>query len=308
MEVEKPRLRKQTALILAAILLAFSLFSAFLYFNTSPDPNYPSASKPKSNNSQDGASSSTPVPSSSKAASHQDPASTRSRTNNNTKTNINTDPSTTKAFTFVAQPGDSYTLFARQAIASYLAQNQISATDQQKLIAEINLTNSAGAPYLEIGDKISIQSSDIVKQFTSATAASTSSVASDDRSAASDATSQTKSAHSSSKTSSKSAHSLKTSPESDQPGSYTFTAQSGDSYITLARQAIQQSQSGAKLSPAQKVAAETKLAAVANWPAINLGQTVTINATDLKQAIDFAINLSPAELSAWQPFADLIVW
>lgn len=278
MEGAKSKFKKQTALILTAILLAFSLLSAFLYFNTSPDPNSTSVSKPKSNNSQDGASSSTPAPSSSKAASHQDPASTRS------KTNTNTNPSTTKTFTFVAQPGDSYTLLARQAIASYLDQNQISATDQQKLIAEINLTNSAGAPYLEIGDQISIQSSDIAKQFPSATAtvtAPTSSVASD---------------------------SLKTSPESDQPGSYTFTAQSGDSYITLARQAIQQSQSGAKLSPAQKVAAETKLAATANWPAINLGQTVTINATDLKQAIDFAINLSPAELSAWQPFADLIVW
>ena len=305
MEGIKPKFKKQTALILTAILLAFSLFSAFLYFNTSPDPNYPSASKPKSNNSQDGASSSTPVLSSSKAASHQDPASTRSKTNNNTKTktntNTNTDLSTTKAFTFVAQPGDSYTLFARQAIASFLAQNQIFATDQQKLIAEINLTNSAGAPYLEIGDQISIQSSDIAKQFPSATAtgtAPTSTVASDDRSAASDATSQTKSAHSSSKTSSK----------SDQPGSYTFTAQPGDSYTLFARQAIQQSKSGAKLSSAQKVAAETKLAVTANWPAIKLGQTVTIDATDLKQAIDFAINLSPAELSAWQPFADLIVW
>lgn len=278
MEGAKSKFKKQTALILTAILLAFSLLSAFLYFNTSPDPNSTSVSKPKSNNFQDGALSSTPAPSSSKAASHQDPASTRS------KTNTNTNPSTTKTFTFVAQPGDSYTLLARQAIASYLDQNQISATNQQKLIAEINLTNSAGAPYLEIGDQISIQSSDIAKQFPSATAtvtAPTSSVASD---------------------------SLKTSPESDQPGSYTFTAQSGDSYITLARQAIQQSQSGAKLSPAQKVAAETKLAAVANWPAINLGQTVTINATDLKQAIDFAINLGPAELSAWQPFADLIVW
>lgn len=306
MEGIKPKFKKQTALILTAILLAFSLFSAFLYFNTSPDPNYPSASKPKSNNSQDGASSSTPVPSSSKAASHQDPASTRSKTNNNTKTktntNTNTDLSTTKAFTFVAQPGDSYTLFARQAIASFLAQNQIFATDQQKLIAEINLTNSAGAPYLEIGDQISIQSSDIAKQFPSATAtgtAPTSTVASDDRSAASDATSQTKSAHSSSN---------KIRPESDQSSSYTFTAQSGDSYITLVRQAIQQSKSGAKLSSAHKVAAETKLAVTANWPAIKLGQTVTIDATDLKQAIDFAINLSPAELSAWQPFADLIVW
>ena len=306
MEGIKPKFKKQTALILTAILLAFSLFSAFLYFNTSPDPNYPSASKPKSNNSQDGASSSTPVPSSSKAASHQDPGSTRSKTNNNTKTktntntNTNTDLSTTRAFTFVAQPGDSYTLFARQAIASFLAQNQIFATDQQKLIAEINLTNSAGAPYLEIGDQISIQSSDIAKQFPSATAtgtAPTSTVASDGRSA-SDVTSQTKSAHSSSKTSSK----------SDQPGSYTFTAQPGDSYTLFARQAIQQSKSGAKLSPAQKVAAETKLAAAANWPAVNLGQTVKIDATDLKQAIDFAIKLSPAELSAWQPFADLIVW
>lgn len=290
MEGTKPKFKKQTALILTAILLAFSLFSAFLYFNTTPDSNLTS-SRSKSTSSTAKAT-----------------AKTTTKTTAAANTNADDTKATTNTFAFTAQPGDAYTLFARQAIASYLAQNQISATDQQKLIAEINLTNSAGAPYLEIGDKISIQSSDIAKQFTSATAASTSSVASDDRSAASDATSQTKSAHSSSKTSSKSAHSLKTSPESDQPGSYTFTAQSGDSYITLARQAIQQSQSGAKLSPAQKVAAETKLAAVANWPAINLGQTVTINATDLKQAIDFAINLSPAELSAWQPFADLIVW
>ena len=258
MEVEKPRLRKQTALILAAILLAFSLFSAFLYFNTTPDSNLTS-SRSKST------------------------SSTKATTKTTTKT---TDGANTKAatntFTFTAQPGDSYTLFARQAIASYLEQHQISATDQQKLIAEINLTNHAGAPYLEIGDQISIQSSDIAQQFPDTTTSTTTPATSAATPAATHVTPATKTT--------------------------TFTAQPGDSYITLARQAIKQSKSGAKLSPAQKVAAETKLAANANWPAINLGQTVQIAAADLEQAIDFATNLSPAELSAWQPFADLIAW
>lgn len=260
MEVEKPRLRKQTALILAAILLAFSLFSAFLYFNTTPDSNLTSSR--------------------SKSTSSTAKATTKTTDGANTNITANTDTkAATNTFAFTAQPGDSYTLFARQAIASYLEQHQISATDQQKLIAEINLTNHAGAPYLEIGDQISIQSSDIAQQFPDTTTTPATSAATP---AATHATPATKTT--------------------------TFTAQSGDSYITLARQAIKQSKSGAKLSPAQKVAAETKLAANANWPAISLGQTVQIAAADLEQAIDFATNLSPAELSAWQPFADLIAW
>lgn len=263
MEVEKPRLRKQTALILAAILLAFSLFSAFLYFNTTPDSNLTS-SRSKSTSSTE--------------------ATTKTTDGANTKAATDTEAAT-NTFTFTAQPGDSYTLFARQAIASYLEQNQISATDQQKLIAEINLTNHAGAPYLEIGDQISIQSSDIAQQFPDTTASS-------DVSSRQDTISKSN---------------VETSTKATTKTT-TFTAQSGDSYITLSRQAIKQSKSGAKLSPAQKVAAETKLAANASWPAINLGQTVQIAATDLEQAIDFATNLSPAEISAWQPFADLIAW
>ena len=164
MEVEKPRLRKQTALILAAILLAFSLFSAFLYFNTTPDSNLTSSHSKSTSSTKATAKTTTKT---------TDGANTKAATDTDAKAATNT-------FTFTAQPGDSYTLFARQAIASYLEQNQISATDQQKLIAEINLTNHAGAPYLEIGDQISIQSSDIAKQFPSATAtvtAPTSSVA-----------------------------------------------------------------------------------------------------------------------------------
>lgn len=264
MEVEKPRLRKQTALILAAILLAFSLFSAFLYFNTTPDSNLTS-SRSKS-------TSSTAKVTTKTTTKTTDGANTKAATDTDAKAATNT-------FTFTAQPGDSYTLFARQAIASYLEQHQISATDQQKLIAEINLTNHAGAPYLEIGDQISIQSSDIAQQFPDTTTTPTTSTTT-------------------------------TAPAPTTPATKTttFTAQSGDSYIILARQAIKQSKAGAKLSPAQKVTAETKLAANANWPAINLGQTVQIAAADLEQAIDFATNLSPAELSAWQPFADLIAW
>lgn len=266
MEVEKPRLRKQTALILAAILLAFSLFSAFLYFNTTPGSNLTS-SRSKSTSSTAKTTTKT-----------TDVANTKAATDTDAKAATNT-------FAFTAQPGDSYTLFARQAIASYLEQHQISATDQQKLIAEINLTNHAGAPYLEIGDQISIQSSDIAQQFLDTTTSTTT------------PTNPTIST-------------TTTAPAPTTPATKTttFTAQSGDSYITLARQAIKQSKSGAKLSPAQKVAAETKLAANANWPAINLGQTVQIAASDLEQAINFANNLSPAELSAWQPFADLIAW
>ena len=278
MEVKKPRLRKQTALILAAILLAFSLFSAFLYFNTTPDSNLTS-SRSKSTSSTAKTTTKTTAAANTKTTTKTtDVANTKATDGANTKAATNT-------FTFTAQPGDSYTLFARQAIASYLEQNQISATDQQKLIAEINLINHAGAPYLEIGDQISIQSSDIAQQFLDTTTSTTT------------PTNPTIST-------------TTTAPAPTTPATKTttFTAQSGDSYITLARQAIKQSKSGAKLSPAQKVAAETKLAANANWPAINLGQTVQIAASDLEQSINFANNLSPAELSAWQPFADLIAW
>lgn len=68
------------------------------------------------------------------------------------------------AYTYVAQPGDSYTLMARKAIQTYGITNKVNLSQAQIIFAETNLTKEAGSPTLLLGQKVEINQ-DTVKNW-----------------------------------------------------------------------------------------------------------------------------------------------
>lgn len=68
-------------------------------------------------------------------------------------------------FTYVSQPGDSYSLMARKSIQNFAAENKLTLTNAQIIFAETNLTQLAQSPYLEIGQKVSVAKSTL-KEWT----------------------------------------------------------------------------------------------------------------------------------------------
>ncbi len=194
-----------------------------------------------------------------------------------------TPPATSDAYSYTAQPGDSYTAFARAAVGDYAKAHSISLSPADALNAEIALANAAGLPELEIGQKVTIATQDIARVVPST----------DSQAKASGAPDETKDTSSSSSN-----------------GDYTYTAVAGDAYSWLARKAVSSYMSSAKvdLSPAQRLAAEADLTTRAGSPLLEVGQKVTLPASEVKVAIDAARQLSAAQQAAWQvyvPFAEL---
>lgn len=62
-------------------------------------------------------------------------------------------------FMYTAQSGDSYSLMARKAVQSYLAETKTTLTNAQIIFAETNLTQLAKSPFLEVNQKVSIAKS-----------------------------------------------------------------------------------------------------------------------------------------------------
>ena len=188
------------------------------------------------------------------------------------KDDTSTSNSGAQAHTFTAAAGDSFTGFARTAIAEYATTEKLQLSDAQKLAAEVSLVNAAGAPLLEVGQKVEIAPEKVVAALEVAGVVATSSTStSKDETAAS-----TK--------------------------DFTATAVAGDSYTGMARQAVAKADGG--LSAAQKVAAETFLAEAAGFPRLEIGQAVTIKASDIAQAVARAKALTASELAAWEYWAN----
>lgn len=60
------------------------------------------------------------------------------------------------SYDFVAQPGDSYTQMARKAVQIYGIETQTNLSTEQIVFVETNLTQAAGSPALEIGQKVTL--------------------------------------------------------------------------------------------------------------------------------------------------------
>jgi len=64
-------------------------------------------------------------------------------------------------YSYIAQPGDSYSVMARKAIQTYGVNNKVNLSQSRILYAETNLTQQAGSPLLVQGQKVEIKESTV---------------------------------------------------------------------------------------------------------------------------------------------------
>jgi|GEM_PF-5550128 len=74
-----------------------------------------------------------------------------------------------KNYTYTAQSGDSYTLFARKAIEAYAQQQKLTISQNRIIYAETNLTIAAGSPYLNLGQQQTLSAATVKSWVTKAT-------------------------------------------------------------------------------------------------------------------------------------------
>ena len=75
-------------------------------------------------------------------------------TNDESKTTEQATSDTDATYSYIAQPGDSYTVLARKAIQIYGINNDVNLSGAQIVFAETNLTLEAGSPILNEGQKV----------------------------------------------------------------------------------------------------------------------------------------------------------
>lgn len=193
----------------------------------------------------------------------------------------NTTTSTEKSsdtLTYTAQAGDSYTSFAREAVASVAAKQNVSLDSAQALHAEVELVNSAGSPLLDIGQTVAISRADVETAIKNTAPATTAQRAADAN---------------------------KSSAASPKAENYSAVASPGDSYTSHARAAVTKYLQSNKqtLSAEQAVAAESYIVTTAGSPLLEVGQTVTVDATTVSAAVTKASALSAGEQAAWAEWA-----
>jgi hypothetical protein len=78
---------------------------------------------------------------------------------NDNKSDQSSQPSV--VYTYTAQPGDSYTKMARKAVQTYGLTEKVNLTQAGIVFAETNLTQQAGSPEINQGQKVEIKQSDV---------------------------------------------------------------------------------------------------------------------------------------------------
>ena len=189
----------------------------------------------------------------------------------------NTAASTEKSsetLTYTAQTGDSYTSFAREAVASVAAKQNVSLDSAQALQAEVELVNNAGSPLLDIGQTVAISRAAVETAIKNAAPATAAQPAADAN---------------------------KSSAAPAKAENYSAVASPGDSYTSHARAAVAKYLQNNKqtLSAEQTVAAESYIVTAAGSPLLEVGQTVTIDAATVSTAVTKASALSASEQAAW---------
>lgn len=194
-------------------------------------------------------------------------------------TDTNTAKETGDTFAYTASAGSSYTLFAREAVSSVVANQQLQASTVQTLQAEVELANNAGSPLLDVGQAITISRADVIAALQHA------GVKIDAQ--------KTQDSHGSN------------AQAATASADYSAVANPGDSYTLHARAAIAKYLQANKqaLSPEQRAAAESYVAAAAGAPSLEVGQTVVINSKTIADAVARASSLSASEQAAWSQWA-----
>lgn len=196
-------------------------------------------------------------------------------------TDTNTAKETGDTFAYTASAGSSYTLFAREAVSSVVANQQLQASTAQTLQAEVELANNAGSPLLDVGQAVAISRADVIAALQHA------GVKID--------TQKTQDSHGSN------------AQAAAASADYSAAANPGDSYTLHARAAIAKYLQANKqaLSPEQRAAAESYIVSAAGAPSLEVGQTVVINSKTIADAVARASALSASEQAAWSQWAAL---
>ncbi len=194
-------------------------------------------------------------------------------------TDTNTAKETGDTFAYTASAGSSYTLFAREAVSSVVANQQLQASTAQTLQAEVELANNAGSPLLDVGQAVAISRADVIAALQHA------GVKIDAQ--------KTQDSHGSN------------AQAAAASADYSAAANPGDSYTLHARAAIAKYLQANKqaLSPEQRAAAESYIVSAAGAPALEVGQTVVINSKTIADAVTRASSLSASEQATWSQWA-----
>lgn len=64
---------------------------------------------------------------------------------------------TSEGYHYTAQPGDSYSQMARKAVQTYGINNNTRLSLSQIIFAETKITEAAGSPLLNVGEKVTIK-------------------------------------------------------------------------------------------------------------------------------------------------------
>jgi hypothetical protein len=225
-----------------------------------------------------------PTPPETKNSDNKDTPATENNTNT-IKTPDNKESDKTVAakdnFVFTAKPDDNYTGFASDAIRQYAVKNKLNISEERIQQTSATLAYQAGSPFLEVGQVVTITTND-VSMVLGNKSETTPPVA--------DATTP-----------------KKDTPEAPSKTSYSYTAEAGDSYVLLARKAIDEysKSTNTTLSPEQRIAAETYIISDAGFPSLEVGQVVTFSKDSIKNAVNKATNLSASQLVLWQPYVAL---
>lgn len=94
----------------------------------------------------------------------------------------------------------------------------------------------------------------------------------------------------------------------DSANEYSYTAQSGDSYIKMARKAVQayDANNEIELSQAEIIAAETFITSDAGFPQLNLGQEVKFEGEVIKAAAEKAKALDDVSEARWAKYVPYV--
>ena len=215
-------------------------------------------------------------------------------------TDTNAAKKTGDTFAYTASAGSSYTLFAREAVSSVVANQQLQARTTQTLQAEVELTNNAGSPLLDIGQAVTISRADVIAALQHA------GVKIDAQNASTASVAQSRESDKSRENNAPAKNTQQTQATTAS-ADYSAAANPGDSYTLHARAAIAKYLQANKqaLSPEQCAAAESYIVSAAGAPALEVGQTVVINSKTIADAVARASSLSASEQAAWSQWAAL---
>lgn len=142
-------------IIMPSITAAFAMAVIFGGFATSVSAQQLTVPVDQDNQSQ---------PEEQPAADQNKPEESNDQQQDDNNDEDNSNGNKTQPYSYVAQPGDSYSLMARKAVQTYGINNEVDLNKAQIIFAETNITQAAGSPKLVVGQTVKLNE-DSVKDW-----------------------------------------------------------------------------------------------------------------------------------------------